>query len=102
MAKTEVGDRVGAILGAKDGVVEFLGYGEYKGEEVPETAVGWIAEAAQNAGITNPKIELDNGSVVWGCECWWGPEDTIQSRLQEYDKVVNVDIQEYRNQVKNG
>lgn len=20
----------------------------------------------------NPKIVLDGGGVVWGCECWWG------------------------------
>lgn len=23
----------------------------------------------------NPKIELDNGDVVWGYQCWWGPEE---------------------------
>lgn len=24
----------------------------------------------------NPKIVLDDGAgVVWGCECWWAPED---------------------------
>jgi hypothetical protein len=23
----------------------------------------------------NPKIELDDGAVVWGCQCWWGPGD---------------------------
>lgn len=23
---------------------------------------------------SNPKIILDDGEVVWGCECWWGPE----------------------------
>lgn len=102
MAKTEVGDRVGVILGAENGVVEFLGYGEYKGEEVPETAVGWVAEAVQKAGMTNPKIELDNGSVVWGCECWWGPEEVVQSKLKGYGEVVDVDIQEYRSQINDG
>jgi hypothetical protein len=23
----------------------------------------------------NPKIVLDGGGVVWGCECWWGEAD---------------------------
>jgi len=23
----------------------------------------------------NPKIRLDSGGVVWGCECWWGEAD---------------------------
>lgn len=24
----------------------------------------------------NPKIVLDTGGVVWGCDCWWGDADT--------------------------
>ena len=23
---------------------------------------------------SNPRIDLDNGSTVWGFQCWWGPE----------------------------
>ena len=23
--------------------------------------------------MTNPRIRLEDGSVIWGCECWWGP-----------------------------
>jgi len=30
----------------------------------------------------SPKIRLDNGSVVWGCECWWGPETPVRHRLE--------------------
>ncbi|MCP9209629.1 hypothetical protein [Streptomyces cucumeris] len=22
----------------------------------------------------NPRLDLDNGSTVWGCQCWWMPE----------------------------
>ncbi|QGZ53306.1 hypothetical protein GPZ77_34310 (plasmid) [Streptomyces sp. QHH-9511] len=22
----------------------------------------------------NPRLDLDGGGVVWGCECWWMPE----------------------------
>jgi hypothetical protein len=31
----------------------------------------------------NPKIVLDDGAgVVWGCECWWAPED--HPRWEQY------------------
>lgn len=29
----------------------------------------------------NPKIVLDNGDVVWGCECWWGPEERYEQMV---------------------
>ena len=34
-----------------------------------------IAERREaRSTIEDPKIILDDGEVVWGCECWWGPE----------------------------
>jgi len=27
----------------------------------------------------NPRLDLDDGSVVWGCECWWMPEAEFES-----------------------
>ena len=81
-----VGDRVGAILGSKDGVVDFLGYGVYEGDFDPDNpedapkAVGAIAEMGRDATKIakeykipyvrrNPRIRLDSGKIVWGCEC---------------------------------
>jgi len=59
-----VGERVGAFLGAGDNIIAFLGYGVYQGVEVPPKEIGGL-----NLGFENPKIVLDNGDVVWGCEC---------------------------------
>lgn len=89
------GDRVGAILsGGQDGY-EFLGYGVYVGDEVPQEAVGLMAEGLQELGIGNPKIKLDSGQVVYGCECWWGPEDQIKRTL-EGKNVIDVSIDDVR------
>ncbi len=103
MATKKPGDRVGAVLSAKDGVVNFLGYGVYAGDEIPdEKAVGFFAETLRLLGSTNPKIILDNGDVVWGCECWWGSEATVRSMLEgkEADKeVVIVAIADMRAKV---
>ncbi len=66
----QIGDRVGAILSSNSEVVNFLGYGKYDGDiDHPYL------------GFPNPRITLDNGDTVWGCECWWGPEGEIKKIL---------------------
>ena len=96
MNKSAVGERVGAIFGSKDdGSVEFFGYGVYEGDFVPEEAVGWIAENLREHAVENPRIRLDSGKVVYGCECWWGPESKVLERL-DGAIVIDVDIDEVR------
>ena len=96
------GDRVGAVSHGKDGILYIFGYGTYEGDFVPdESAVGWAAEAAREVGVTNPKIRLDSGKTVWGCECWWGSEKAIQARCGQAKGVVVVDIDETRERIRN-
>jgi len=85
------GDRVGALLSATDGVAKVLGYGEYSGMEIPPDEVGGM----KIPGMTNPKITLDNGDVVWGCECWWASEAQIRARIADME-VVEVRIGDVR------
>jgi hypothetical protein len=89
------GERVFAVLAATIKEVSLLGFGVYVGDEVPPVPMGVVralyrvttweefdrvaaedAECEPNpaARPTNPKIVLDDGAVVWGAECWWGPE----------------------------
>lgn len=64
--------RVGAVRNADKNTVYLYGYGVYEGDEIhPEL------------GFPNPKIQLDNGSVVWGCECWWGSEEKVKQMIGE-------------------
>ena len=81
MGKREKGTRVGAILSANAKAVRLLGFGTYQGDEVPEGAGGFMGEAMAKEGLTNPKILLDNGDVVWGCECYWGGEEAIKKAI---------------------
>jgi hypothetical protein len=93
---TEIGARVGAISHTDDdGKVYFFGFGTYQGTAVPEEAVGWMAEAAREVGLKNPKIVLDNGEVVYGCECWWGAEERVKEQLANKE-VVPVSIGDQR------
>lgn len=36
----------------------------------------------------NPKIELDNGGVVWGYQCWWMPEHKAEEYIAGREVVV--------------
>lgn len=94
MARTPVGSRVGAILSADQETVHLLGYGVYDGEqEAPFGPMGapleeYHAVMRELYGADtpvppykNPRITLDDGRVVWGCECWWGPEEQIRAKI---------------------
>lgn len=60
--------RVLAISQAKDGVVH--SYGE-----------GTMTEGQHPIVGKNPRIVLDNGGVVWGCQCWWGAPEKVRERF---------------------
>lgn len=100
----KIGDRVGAVLSASDSekLIQFLGYGVYEGSEVPVSAAGWMSRGLIDAGIPNPKIRLDNGDVVWGCECWWGAEKEVAAWLEKFKdwKIETVRIEEIRKLVR--
>jgi len=93
-------ERVYAVLSATPEEVSLLGFGVYVGDEVPPVPTGFVravfgaatweefdrvvaADAAcepnPTARPTNPKIILDDGEVVWGAECWWGPESAYKA-----------------------
>lgn len=78
--------RVIAIHSAKDGIIKFFGEGIYVGDKPhPEM------------GFDNPCIELDNGKIVWGCECWWGDAEKTKEKFpSDKWKWILVDIDEIR------
>lgn len=65
--KPKAGDRVGAVKSANKDKVVLFGYGVYRGDQ-----------SDNEIGIPKPKIELDNGKIVWGYECWWAVEHRIK------------------------
>ena len=83
-----------AIRDSQDGVLNIYGAGTYVGDvDLPEYAGGF------NFGQSNPKIELDNGKVVFGCECWWGPEEHLREKYADY-QFMEVDIDKDRIKVE--
>jgi len=90
------GDRVLAVSHTKDGNVYVFGEGVYVGNEVPgPEAAGLIAEMCRGAERANPKIKLDCGDVVWGCECWWGELEAAVKRFEGME-IVTIDLEKSR------
>jgi hypothetical protein len=42
--------------------------------------------------IDNPRIRLADGSVIWGCECWWQAAETAPVTLEE----AKIDLKEFK------
>lgn len=89
--KNAPGTRVVAISSADDSKVYVFGFGTYEGDFVPEKT-SFMTSLLADAGLVNPRIKLDSGKVVYGCECWWGPEDGFQERYVKGREVVTVEI----------
>jgi hypothetical protein len=112
MPRTEVGTRVGAILSSDEDSVKLYGYGTYVGDfEAPLGPFGveWedfdrmsletLGQEAFNLRMAdgilhpkNPKIVLDSGRVVWGMECWWGPEERVKETIGNR-KIIDVEFE---------
>lgn len=90
--KRAVSRRVGAIFASNATEVLFFGWGKYVGYEIPPPGIGLMGNDFCDVGHKTPKIILDNGKVVWGCECWWGAEDQIKSHLKG-KRITEVDIE---------
>ena len=85
----DVGSRVIALMEAdvEGKVIKSFGEGVYAGD--------FLLPPEYNYGQINPRIDLDNGKTVWGCESWWGPADVIRKMYVGWKWEV-VDIDEHR------
>ncbi len=108
----EINSRVGAILSIDNNVVRLLGYGVYEGDFFQEDISSYVLSESEleffkslspedkieyqdkhiPSFMKNPRIRLDNGDVVWGRECWWGPEEEIKKRIKNAAKITNVKL----------
>ena len=85
---SRIGERVGAIQSADAMTVELFGYGTYEGDHVPPEDVEGPFGRLGLFGAKNPMIRLDDGTVVWGCESWWGPEEKIRAAIKGREVVI--------------
>lgn len=86
--KIQVGDRIGAIQKADEKTVWSFGFGTYQGEAIPPDDVPGPFLRLGLYGIDNPRLVMDDGTVVWGCESWWGSEKKIQEMIAGREVVM--------------
>ncbi len=80
---------MGAVLSANQKEVKLLGFGVYEGDFVPEAdAPGWMTQILRDSGVRNPRIRLDDGRTVYGCQCWWGLEDSVKASFGDRTVVT--------------
>lgn len=121
MNKVEPGSRVGAVLKSTADTVYLLGFGVYEGDfqspyqQAPRSFEEMMADpdmikpdgmsveqmrkgydAFLQSPIvkmqhTNPRIRLDDGTVAWGIECWWGEEAGLKAQI-EGKTIINVTV----------
>lgn len=93
----QIGERVGAISTYSNGKMVLFGYGTYEGEHVPETDdIKFFGFSLKQINQPNPRIKLDSGEIVWGCECWWGSEEEIKEMEAQATEVTTISITEER------
>lgn len=82
---SKIGEKVIAIKNiSKDGEeVNIFGYGKYLGEK-PCLELGYFP---------NPCIELSDGKIIWGYQCWWGNADQIEKEVIKAKKVNIVEVE---------
>lgn len=80
MAK-KIGERIGAVRNADQGTAYLFGFGTYQGDEVPPDDVQGPFGRIGLFGVKNPKLVMDDGTVVWGCESWWGDEARVRKMI---------------------
>jgi len=89
----KVGQRVGALSHTDKKTSYLFGFGVYEGDHIPPDGIG--------SGIPNPRIKLDNGKTVYGCECWWGSEAEIRNICNDRAVIVmDIDSERARQREK--
>ena len=91
----KIGTRVIAAEKALVTTVKVFGEGKYIGDQVPDVP------GFREMGLTCPYIKLDDGTTIWGFQCWWGEVDQAKAEWEkrglEIVKVENTnEILPYR------
>ena len=90
-------NRVYVVYSLDDDVVESFGLGTYLCQAVPdETAMGLMADFCRQQKREVPKIQLDSGEIIWGCECYFDSEEFMKKVIHGKE-IKMVNIEELRN-----
>lgn len=80
------GERVGVLIrvSSEEKIAIHMGFGIYEGYHVPEKNQG--LDLFHDNNIRNPRIKLDTGEIVWGCQVWWGSEEKVKDNMKMWEE----------------
>ena len=90
-----IGTRVVAIASARYKLTQIYGFGVHEdlfmpGDVTPLSDKHRLARGAIGSNQC-PRIELDNGTYIWGSQCWWIEEGAYRRcKRAKREKVVPV------------
>jgi hypothetical protein len=88
MALPRIGDRLGVLYCLTDHAAYVLGGGVYLGREVPPPDIRCCGRIPYSSGLPMPKIQLDQGGIVWGCEAYWAHETVLLSHIGNRPQIL--------------
>lgn len=89
-----IGTRVVTISHSDEEKIYIFGYGTYVGDEVPPKGTPGPLGDMSDFEAPIPKIELDDGKIVWACFAHWSGEEDFKRRSEAEDfnqEVVVID-----------
>lgn len=99
--------KVGVFLDNRGKI--FVGWGYHIGEHVRPKGIGrnldWLWRDLQLStkdeqklrNQPNPKIVLENGKIIWGCECFWMDKELSQTILDTRgDDIKRATVEQMR------
>lgn len=87
-----LGERVGALYSLTSTIARLYGYGRYEGYKTPpKDAQGSLVIQLAEHGIPDHQIVLDNGTILWGCQCRWALESEVRKKISG-KKVIMVEL----------
>ena len=75
------GSRIGALWTVYKHRATIFGFGTYQGDEIPPAGVFSQFGPADLLRVPIAKLVMDDGTVVWGCECHWTTEWGVKEEI---------------------
>ena len=95
------GTRIGAFYALGRTRAILFGYGAYEGDFAPPEDILGTMGPVGRLGVMVPRLKLDDGTILWGCECWWATEEEVRSLMAGVRlSIVRIETLRNRNRAR--
>ena len=100
--KVKIGDRIGALshVDKENSVIYLYGYGVYLKDMIPPEGFYLHGIDLHEEKMSDTVLKLDNGTIVYGCYCWFSSEESIKKFEEIFVKVFYLNFNDELEQAK--